>query len=478
MQGVIVNDNEDDVVFAYLPDAGYFYPARVLRRNRDSTDIQLLSGENRRIKEIDLLPSDVSINDTDLECNRGRNGVYYACKLAFTEDNDLVVAYESDGFMEAFRMDQLRLNYDNKNPSVIPTDSSANEEMSLMFCQECGKKIQSTAKFCKFCGASTVDDTLTASTQEQSYEKTPEPSDETVDIQKVPDDPEEALAFYLDRLHIMERIYDQSGSIDDLVSASNFCYRVWSTLIELGRKAEALEYIKKDIDIRMKTYGHNDEDDDFLRLSYSFLQFAIIQDEIGQQSDAWEYYQHDVDLIEKQFYKECTEEMLKRLNLSVSTIHTFLTDRGFTDKAREFGQRYLAAERHYNIQTGAAEAPPDEDDDDDEDALVFAHWSNDGCYYPATIEARYTDDTVDLQYMDGVERNAGLNELISLMDALKSENLQGNWGNGGIYYACNLHRITEDNNIEVIYKMDGVFEKLSISQLRIKGKKQRRGLFG
>ena len=127
-------------------------------------------------------------------------------------------------------------------------------------------------------------------------------------------------------------------------------------------------------------------------------------------------------------------------------------------------------------QVFAEEAP--QEDDDDEDYLVFAFSPSDGSFYPATIEARYADTTVDLEYMDGMRRNVGRNEFMVLADAFASPDLQSNWENGGTYYGCKIHRICEDGDVEVIYKMDGVFEKVRISQLRVKGKKKRKGLFG
>ena len=320
-----------------------------------------------------------------------------------------------------------------------------------MFCESCGKQINENSKFCKFCGASTALTFTQApespSNVTSSAEDTTITQDKSERIEKLAE-----LAELFNTIEEEENEYNTSRSLIDLKMLTISYSSAADLLLEIGKHEEALTLYQTLINAREVIYNAKKSKETLKDLAFSYEDMMICLEELGRMDEAEEYRQMNITT-----YKKAVE---------------------MDDDDDEVSYQVFASASPADTSAHVpAESSCDDEDDDDEDYLVFAYWPKDGCFYPATIEARYTDGTVDLEYMDGARRNAHKSELIPLKDAFAHEDLQGNWEKGGTYYACKIHRIVDGGDVEVIYKMDGVFEKISIAQLRIKVKKKG-GLFG
>ena len=112
-----------------------------------------------------------------------------------------------------------------------------------------------------------------------------------------------------------------------------------------------------------------------------------------------------------------------------------------------------------------APEPPVQYSPPDLSQYVMAYWPADGYYYPARITQR-TGDIVDLSYLDGERRQAGIKE-VKLVDAIYSMPVESNWERRGAYYPCRLY-VPSNNCLGAVYDADGVREAIDISQVRMR----------
>jgi len=102
-------DHVSNNAFAYWAPDGYYYPAIIRAKYVDVVDLQYADGQLRRVGHDELLSckSALSLN---LECNRGRQGYYYPCRICdVSDENDISVRYDIDGAVEVVDLDVMRL---------------------------------------------------------------------------------------------------------------------------------------------------------------------------------------------------------------------------------------------------------------------------------------------------------------------------------------------------------------------------------
>jgi len=292
-------------------------------------------------------------------------------------------------------------------------------------------------------------------------------------------DSQETLEYCENEVAKIEQSFKQKGSINDLIDMSYYYGIIRNYQKEIGQLEEAVVYQRKLVDADEQLYERRSKPEEFESLAAEYYILGELLKELGQYSKAAEYYFKAITINDILYANTKSDKSLKHLTLaSIMTadllyrLEHYIEAKEWRNKARELDSLY------YN-QTGESfgtnEIEEEEDDDeDDESYLSFAFWSADGNFYPAFIDERYTDGTVDLFFLDGEEIRANISSLIIVPDdeiksTLNSYEVQSNWENRGAYYSCKIQRVFDIANIEVIYTLDRVVEKVHVSQLRILG---------
>jgi len=91
---------------------------------------------------------------------------------------------------------------------------------------------------------------------------------------------------------------------------------------------------------------------------------------------------------------------------------------------------------------------------------VFARWK-DGYYYPAIVDDIMVNVVKVTFLEDGITGTAVREHVVDLQEAFQKMQMQGNWGNEGLYYKGRLN----EEAMEMYYN-DGDVERLELKQLR------------
>ena len=104
------DDYDTDYVFAYRPEDGFFYPAKITSGEGGAVTVLFLDGK-RRQASFDELVRFGAMMTMRVESDWERRGDYHPCKLYRKDGDRLEVVYDADGVTEDVAMGQLRLRY-------------------------------------------------------------------------------------------------------------------------------------------------------------------------------------------------------------------------------------------------------------------------------------------------------------------------------------------------------------------------------